>query len=253
MIHLKEFIEYLDDQLDVPSIDDYAPNGLQIEGEKKEVRHIVTAVSASLETIKKTIEIKPDVLIVHHGLFWKKDTYRIMGIKREKIKLLLDHGITLLAYHLPLDCHKEWGNNWRAAKEMGWTNLKDFGPKYSDHPIGVMGELNNIHLEEFQKMLEKYYEHRAHTALGGPKTIKSAALISGGAHKEIERAIQQPVDAFITGSFDEPTWHMAYEGKINFFAMGHSNTERIGPRTLGDHLAKKFNLKHEFLDFNNPF
>ena len=33
-----------------------------------------------------------------------------------KIKLLLDHNIALLCYHLPLDAHQEIGNNWKAAR-----------------------------------------------------------------------------------------------------------------------------------------
>jgi len=253
MPHLFELIKYLDEQLDVSSITDYCPNGLQVEGGREDVSHIVTAVSASLETLQKAVEMKPEVLIVHHGLFWKRDSYRIQGIKREKIKLLLDHGITLLAYHLPLDCHHEWGNNWKAANEMGWKNIQGFGPKCSDHHLGVMGEFNDMPVKEFQKMLEDYYQHSANIALGGSKTIKRAALISGGAHKEIETAAKDKLDAFVTGSFDEPIWHVAHEEKINFFAMGHSNTEKVGPRALGEHLAGKFNIKHDFLDVNNPF
>lgn len=253
MIHLNELITYLDHELDIKSIDDYCPNGVQVEGDNKKITHIVTSVSASLETIQKALELKPEVLIVHHGLFWKKDSYRIQGIKKEKIKLLLNQGTTLLAYHLPLDCHKKWGNNWKAAIDMGWKNIKGFGPRCSDGHLGVMGEVDNLPLDDFQKKLEDYYAHPASSALGGSKTVKKVALISGGAHKEIHDAVKEGADAFITGSFDEPIWHIAFEEKINFFAMGHSNTEKIGPKALGEHLAKQFNLKHTFLDIPNPF
>lgn len=253
MTDLYELINYLDEELEVSTIDDFCPNGLQLEGINQPVESIATAVSASLATIEKAVELKPQVLIVHHGLFWKKDSYRIAGIKKEKLLKLLDQGITLLAYHLPLDCHKEWGNNWKAAKDMGWKDLQGFGPKCGNSHIGVVGTLDNLPVDDFQKKLEQFYQHPAHCALGGPKTIKKAALISGGAHREIHKAINAEVDAFITGSFDEPIWHIAFEEKINFFAMGHSHTETIGPKALGQHLAEKFNLKHQFIDIENPF
>lgn len=253
MIALKELVSYLDDALEVSTIHDFCPNGLQVEGGQNEVTQIATAVSASLQTLEKAIELKPQVLIVHHGIFWNKDSYRILGTKREKIKLLLDHGISLLGYHLPLDCHKEWGNNWTAAKEMGWKNLKGFGPKYGEAHLGVMGQVEPISRQDFQKKLEEYYNHSATFALGGPEKIEAIALISGGGYKEIDRAVKANADAFITGSFDEPIWHIAHEEKINFFALGHSHTEKIGPKALGKHLEEKFSLKHQFLDIENPF
>lgn len=253
MVDLYQLIDYLDDELEVSTIDDFCPNGLQVEGQNKTVQLIATAVSASLETIHKATLLKPQVLLVHHGLFWDKDSHRILGVKKEKIMKLLQHGITLLGYHLPLDCHKVWGNNWKAARDMGWKDLKSFGSYCGSAQIGVIGNMDSIPIATFQKQLEKYYQHPAHIALGGPTVIKKAALISGGAHKEIRKAIETKADAFITGSFDEPIWHIAHEEKINFFALGHSHTERVGPQAIGDHLAKKFNLKHQFIDIENPF
>ncbi len=90
-------------------------------------------------------------------------------------------------------------------------------------------------------------------ALGGCKKIKTAALVSGGAHKLIKEAALAQVDAFITGSFDEPSWPDAYENGVNFYALGHSATEKIGPRSLGKHLEGIFPIHVEFLDIPNPF
>ena len=136
---------------------------------------------------------------------------------------------------------------------MQWENLSDFGGKYGGHSIGVKGTFPEISREEFQKKLEAYYDHPAQMALGGPEKVSSAALVSGGAHNEIDQAIKAGVDCFITGSFDEPIWHIAFEEKINFFAMGHSNSEIIGPKALGRYLEKKFALKHNFINIHNPF
>lgn len=234
-----------------PSVTDYCPNGLQVEGKSK-ISSIGTAVSASLQTIEEAVDRGVDALIVHHGLFWQKDSYVIEGSKQKKLKLLLENEISLFGFHLPLDLHQELGNNWKAALDMGWTHLKPFGV-YNGFAIGVQGRVKKASQKEFQRKLESYYEHDAVCATGGPKNIVSAALVSGGAYKMIPEAAQAGVDAFITGNFDEPAWHQAFEEKINFFALGHSATERIGPKALATHLKKHVLSNTVFIDVPNPF
>lgn len=251
MITLQEICRYLDELLSADTFGDSCPNGLQVEG-RREVRSIATAVSASLRTIEAATEKKVDLLLVHHGIFWNKDSYVILGVKCKKIKLLLDQQISLVAYHLPLDAHQQFGNNWRAAMDLGWTDLRPFC-FINGAPIGVQGRVANLPTEQFQRSLEKYYNHPAHAAVGGKSRIQSAALVSGGAHRSLLDAVKSGVDAFVTGSFDEPNWHQAFEEKINFYALGHSATEIIGPKALGEHLRDKFGLRCEFIEDANPF
>jgi dinuclear metal center YbgI/SA1388 family protein len=250
-MELKAFCTYLNQLLPSDKVADYCPNGLQVEG-KKDIQKIATAVSASLETIEEAVRIGADALVVHHGIFWQRDSYLIAGVKKKKLALLLENDLSLIAYHLPLDLHPELGNNWRAAKQMGWSNLEPFG--YANGAaIGVKGTITDCTPEQFKLQLEQYYQHPAVCALGGPQIIQTAALISGGAHKSLEEAAKDKIDAFITGSFDEPAWHQAFEEKIHFFALGHSATERVGPQALADHLSKRLQLPCTFIDIFNPF
>jgi dinuclear metal center YbgI/SA1388 family protein len=251
MVTLKELCTFLEKLLLASPITDYCPNGLQIEG-KKEVGRLMTAVSANLETIQAAVDEKVDALFVHHGLFWSGDSYVIQGVKREKIDLLLKNRISLIGYHLPLDIHRELGNNWLAALEMGWENLQPFG-MMNGIPIGVKGTFSKQSRDHLQQKLESYYVHKAHTALGGKETVQTAALVSGGAYKLIQEAINHGVDCFITGNFDEPAWHQAYEGKINFYALGHAATEKVGPRAVGEYLRKQFAIEVVFKEDRNPF
>lgn len=251
MISLNSLCQHLDDLLSSQKIADSCPNGLQIEG-KASVRKVATAVSASLATIEQAVEEQVDALIVHHGIFWQRDEYVIRGVKKEKIALLLQHGISLIGYHLPLDMHPDLGNNWVAAKELGWSNLQPFG-LYNGMFIGVKGEVAPTPIEAMRHRLESYYQHPAHCAFGGSGTIKSAALISGGAYRSITEASKEGVDLFITGNFDEPVWHQAFEEKINFCALGHSATERIGPMALRSYIQDKLAIPCSFIDIANPF
>lgn len=251
VLTLKELHDYLNEFLSMSAVADYGPNGLQVEG-KREVKSVATAVSASLKTIEMAVSKGIDALIVHHGIFWNRDSYVIEGTKRKKLELLLRNGMSLFAYHLPLDIHPEIGNNWKAAKEMGWFDLQPFGILNGVF-IGVKGKILPITKEELKAQLEAYYNHPAAIAYGGPDMIESVALISGGAHKSILEAAQENINAYITGSFDEPVWHQAIEEKIHFYALGHSATERVGPIALANHLCRALPIPCSFIDIENPF
>lgn len=251
MLTLKELYSYLDQLLPTKGVIDYGLNGLQVEG-RVNITRLATAVSSSLSTIEVAVQQCVDALIVHHGLFWQRDSYAIQGTKRKKLQLLLQHEISLFAYHLPLDIHQQIGNNWKAAKDMQWWDLQPFA--YVDKlPIGVKGKIKPCSREELKKQLEVYYQHPATCAWGGLEQVQTVALVSGGAHKTIMEAAQEGIDAYITGSFDEPVWHQAVEEKINFYALGHSSTERVGPIALASYLTQSLNLPCQFIDITNPF
>jgi dinuclear metal center YbgI/SA1388 family protein len=246
ILTLQVLANYLEEFLQVSLFSDYCPNGIQVEG-KSDIKKIGFAVSASLETIEKARDKNVDALIVHHGIFWNKDPYPLVTTKKKKIKALIENDISLLAYHLPLDANPTIGNNFKAFLDLNFTELNPFAQ------IGVKGSIEEIPIKEFIQRAERYFNHKATSALFGKKTIKSAALVSGGAHKTIEEAVKEGVDCFITGSFDEPVWHYAKENNINFLAFGHFATEVVGPLALKEHIEKLFKVECEFIDIYNPF
>lgn len=248
---LKIFSQYIDEVLQPGKFQDVCINGLQVTG-KSEVRSIATSVTASLKSIRQAVHLGVDALIVHHGIFLKGKDVVVQAALKEKLLLLLAHDISLFAYHIPLDAHQELGNNWAAAKLLGWTDLEPFGMHHGEM-VGVKGNCPPLAREELKKVLEKFYGSDARTVFAGPKKIKSCALLSGGAHKWIDEAVKAEVDCFITGTSDEPIWHIAAEEKINFMALGHAATEKIGVQLLGEHLSEQFQIHHTFIDDNNPF
>ena len=251
MITLQELCEHLDHRLEIDRFKDGCPNGLQVEG-TGEIGKVATAVTSSVNVVRKAVEAGVQVLIVHHGMFWNRDEFPIVGTKKEKLELLIKNGISLLAYHLPLDAHRELGNNWKAARDLNWSDLEPFGELDGNH-IGVKGRFPRMSVNRFQRQIEEYYGHQAHVAAGGASEVRSAALISGGAYKAAVQAAKEGIDCFITGNFDEPVWHTAHEEKINFFAMGHSASERVGPMALGEYIKESLGVETVFLDEENPF
>lgn len=101
-------------------IADYCPNGLQVEG-RPQVMRIVSGVTASQALLDAAVEAQADLVLVHHGYFWKGENPCITGMKQRRLKTLLKHDISLLAYHLPLDLHAEVGNNVQLARQLDIT------------------------------------------------------------------------------------------------------------------------------------
>ena len=96
---------------------DYGPNGLQVEG-RREIRTLVSGVTASLALIDEAIEAGADAILVHHGLFWRGQDGRVTGWMRQRLARLLSYDVNLLAYHLPLDAHPLLGNNAQLALKL---------------------------------------------------------------------------------------------------------------------------------------
>ena len=241
-------INYLADLLDVKQFKDYSPNGLQVQG-KPEVRKVVAGVSATQALIEKAIEQEADLILVHHGWFWDKEDPRIVGMKYKRLKLLMDHDINLLAYHLPLDAHAEYGNNAQLAKRLG-IQIEDVMDKQG---VGNYGRLPEyVSLEKFSETIQQSLSRTPTVISGGDHAIRRVAWCTGGAQNWIHKAAEAGVDAYISGEISEHTVHVAREMGVHYIAAGHHATERYGALALGEHIAAKFGLLFEFIDIDNP-
>lgn len=251
MIEATELSSYLDQLLGCANFDDYAPNGLQIEG-IRDIRLICTAVTASLEAIDEAVALGANALLVHHGYFWRGEPAVLTGMKRQRIARLIQHNLNLYAYHLPLDCHPELGNNACIAHILG---IKQ--PKM--HTVGRIPNLfwtGSFHKEKspdvFFSELSQHFGREPIYVAGNNRPIQHLAWCSGGAQDYIEQAHALGADAYISGEISERTYYQAKELGIHYFACGHHATERYGIQALGSHLASKYELEHHFIDSPNP-
>ncbi|KGJ89928.1 Nif3-like dinuclear metal center hexameric protein [Colwellia psychrerythraea] len=247
-----ELEQYLNGLLKPQKIKDFTPNGLQVQG-SEQVKKIITGVTASKALIDRAISEKANAIVVHHGYFWKNESYVIRGMKHDRIKALLLNDINLFAYHLPLDIHPTLGNNAQLAKLF---NIEDVSPLElgNEFSVAMKGEFKHecSGVQLTQKINSTLERECLHIAPPSNKPIKTIAWCSGGGQGYIELAAEQGIDAFLTGEVSEQTTHIAHEMDIHFFAAGHHATERYGIKALGEHLAKEHGLEVLFIDIDNP-
>lgn len=247
-MELKRLVVELANFLQVVKFQDYCPNGLQVEG-RGEVCKIVTGVTASQALIDHAIAVGADALLVHHGYFWKGERAEIVGYKKQRLQALLKNDISLLAYHLPLDAHPLVGNNVQLAQVLAWP-ITRYADEKNMCPIAELERPITLSLLGEQVALAL---GRKPLVLGNPeKMIHSVAWCTGAAQSSIQLAVDQGVDAFLSGEVSEQTHHIVQETGVAYLAAGHHATERYGVQALGQWLAQHFAIEHQYVELDNP-
>lgn len=250
MVQLKDLLKYSNNVLEIERFQDYCPNGLQVEG-KAEIKKIISGVTASQALINAAISEKADALLVHHGYFWKGEDERIIGLKYNRIRSLIESGISLVAYHLPLDAHPLYGNNAKLAEILDLEIAGSF-PSESN-AVGMYGRLKTaMTAADFSQKITSVLDREALHIGNKSEQIQTIAWCSGAAQNYIGDAAELKVDAYLTGEISEQTVHIAREHGLHFYAAGHHATERYGVQALAEHLASHFDLDHKFIDIPNP-
>ena len=251
MAKLQDIIQWCDQTLKSSEFKDYAPNGLQIEG-KTEVRKILAAVTASQDAIDAAIRENADLLLVHHGYFWKGEAYPITGMRGKRIKSLIQHDISLLAYHLPLDSHPSLGNNAAIADLLKLERIEALDPS-ERHAIGNIGYLNQpMPVEVFKKFVSETLKFDVTHLPADKNMIEKVGFCTGGAQDFIVKAAEQGCDAYISGEVSERTFYEAKELDVHYFACGHHATERYGVQRLGQAISEQFDIEYVYFELNNP-
>ena len=243
-----EIETYLATLLAVERFKDYGPNGLQVEG-RTEVRRLVSGVTASLALIDAAIAEGADAILVHHGLFWRNQDGRLTGWLAQRVRRLMAQGVSLFAYHLPLDACEPWGNNAQFGARLGLAADARFG----EQELGFAGAAERpLALDDFAARACAALGRAPLVLPGDGRPLARIGWCTGGAQGYFEAAIAAGVDAFVTGEVSEPQAHLARETGVAFLACGHHATERYGAPALAAHVAERFGLEHRFVEIGNP-
>jgi dinuclear metal center YbgI/SA1388 family protein len=245
-----EIIAFCDRLLETDAFEDYGPNGLQVPG-AEDVSKIATGVSANREFIQGAIDAGAQIALVHHGLFWGGDPQALSERMAERLRALLSARVSLAAYHLPLDAHPEIGNNALLCRGLGFEPDGAFS-ELRGRPIGVIGRGEGLDPAQLKARVAELVGREPLMFDGGPEEIRSIGIVSGGASAQVHDAIALGLDAYLTGEPSEPAMADSREGGIHFLAAGHYATETFGVRRLGELLADRFGVEHEFVDVPNP-
>jgi dinuclear metal center YbgI/SA1388 family protein len=244
--HRAEILAFADELLDVASFPEYGRPGMQVIG-ADEVSRVACGVSSSRELFVRAGEAGAQLVLVHHGLFWRNEPLVVDRRLKGRLEALFAADLTLAAYHLALDAHPEIGNNALLAGRLGARRVGPFAE------IGAAAELDeSIGIDELSARLAAATGSEPLVFPGGPERIRRLAIVTGGGGTRLIQAAHEGFDALVTGEPEEPALHAARELGIHFLAGGHYATETFGVMALAERLADEFSLEWEFLDLPNP-
>ena len=238
-------VAYANELLEVERWPEFAPPGLQVIG-APEVSTIVCGVSSSLALFEAALEQGAQMVLVHHGLFWRNEPLVVDRRLRGRLETLFRGNVSLLAYHLALDAHPELGNNAQLAQRL------DAVP---NGPFGVVGLDCSVSPQPIEALARRIEEVTGRTPLvlpSGPAEIRRLAITSGAGGYDLIRAAHEGFDALLTGEAEEPNAHAAAELGIHLIAAGHHATERFGVQALARRLSEQFELSWTYVEVPNP-
>ena len=248
---LHTLIQTLDDWMQADSFKDYVPNGLQVEG-RDAIHKLALGVTASADVIEQAVGWGADALLVHHGYFWKNESATLTGIKGRRIRALLENQMSLIAYHLPLDCHPEFGNNKTLLDQL---DLPDGFP--IDGEGGLLWSVvldGQLTLDQLADRIASRL-NRTPTVIQSPRAkdrLEGMIVCTGGAQDYITKAQRYGADIYLSGEISERTTHEARELGVHYIAAGHHATERYGVQALGSKINQTMGLETAFFDDHNP-
>lgn len=252
MIHRDQLVAACDHQLRASQFKDYTVNGLQVQG-RETIKRVISGVTACQSLLDEAVAWQADLVLVHHGYFWKNEPVAITGMKQRRIKTLLENEINLLAYHLPLDAHAELGNNAELARRLGW---KVEGCLDGELGEGLLWSGRVAEPQSLSELAQQIAGVLGRTPLvieaPGVGGVDKIAWCTGGAQDMISAACEAGAHVFISGEISERTTHLAREMGIHYIAAGHHATERYGVQALGEWLAGEYGVEHRFVDIDNP-
>ncbi len=246
-----EIVSFLDELLDAAAFEDYGPNGLQVPGADS-VRKVVTGVSGQLELFERAAAAGAQLVLVHHGILWDFHPRRIGRAQLARLKALIANDIALAAYHLPLDAHPVHGNNALIATGLDCARAKPFA-RHGGREIGVAGYFDApLGLGELVDRVRALTGRDPLVLGAGPERVGSIGIVSGAAAGDLAEAVERGLDVFLTGEPRENVMADAREAGVHFIAAGHYATETFGIRRLGELIAHRYGIEHEFVDIPNP-
>lgn len=246
---VKEFDKWVRTVLNIDEMSrmDSSLNGLQVGREDAEINKIAFAVDASLESFRRAVELKADLLFVHHGLYWGR-VIPVTGDFYKRMEMLIQNDLCLYAAHLPLDMNEEFGNNAGLANTLGLKSIEPFG-EHKGVKIGVKGLLDSpLTRDELIDKLFGGWDNTIKILPFGKDRIKSVAIISGDAPFELLQAIDEDIDLYLTGESSHVLYHTALEAGINVLFGGHYATEVYGVKLLAGKVSKELSLETVFID-----
>lgn len=236
-----------------------------------EVKKIVTTFMATVEVIKKAIDIGANLIITHEPTwFTGKDTTDWLKddpVYRRKKELIDQHNICIWRFHDHMHMDKEDGIYRGFDIEFGWGDYKIENPA-SMKRFGACYQLPETTLEELCYFFKEKLNMQVVQIVGNPKmrVERVSVLVGGGSlglgTEEMPMVLmnENNLDLLICGEITEwtTTAYVRDAAELGFnkgmLVLGHERSEEPGMKHLGPWMEDIVqDIETYFIDSKEPF
>src|SRR6188768_1883381 len=178
MASRNEIVAYADALLEIDRFPEFAPQGLQVTG-ADEVTTIAAGVSSSRELFERAVGLGAELVLVHHGLFWRNEPLVVDARLRGRLEALFGGNASLAAYHLALDAHPTLGNNAQLAARVGATPVGPF------EVVGLGCTIDAVPVDDLAARVADAVGRTPLVLPGGDHEIRRLAVSTGAAGHDL--------------------------------------------------------------------
>ena len=231
MVRVKDVYEFIDSFAPYSTQNEFDNSGYMTGDKNAEVKKILVSLDLTGDVLREAEENGVDLIVNHHPILFDAPK-SIMS--ESLIYSVIKSGISVISAHTNLDI-ADGGVNTALFASLGVNEYKT----HETDPFLKIAEIEPVYSDELIKKvassLNTVVRHN-----GVKKTVKTLSICSGSGSQELYVAIDEGVDAFLTGEAKYHTFIDADTNGILLMAAGHYETENVVVPVLAEKLRKQF-------------
>lgn len=216
------------------------PVGIQIGSLNQEVNCVMTTLDVRPQVVDEAIVNKVDLIISHHPLMFRPaPNLNYADPQNEMYAKIIANNITVYSIHTNSDKAENGSSDWQ-AEELGLQNVEPFCLDDDGIAIGRKGNLPEpMSAYDFAYYVKDKMKIKMARLIcaNNEQKISSVSFICGDGGKYWHRAVEENIDAFITGDVYYHTGHDIISSGLTVVDPGHY-TEKLFKDKMYEKLIK---------------
>lgn len=247
-----DIVEHIEKLADPKYQESWDNSGWQIKSDV-DVNKVLICMDLTLERVEYALKNGFQLIITHHPIFFSGIKSIQDDYKSKMIKKLIMNNICVYSAHTSFDVSNS-GVNKVLFDFLSLDEPKDLIMTDSGKGLGLIGVNKNFKsINELLKFLENNLLVDSYKVYGrGIKDINKIALLGGSGASEIQSAIDNGVDVYLTSDIKHHDAQMAYENDLILIDISHNDSEKLALKWMSEYIKEKFDIEIESM-LNNAF
>ncbi|EGY79552.1 Nif3-like dinuclear metal center hexameric protein [Peptoniphilus indolicus] len=247
-----DIVEYIEKLADPKYQESWDNSGWQIKSDV-DVNKVLICMDLTLERIEYALKNEFQLIITHHPMFFSGIKSIQDDYKSKMIKKLVMNNICVYSAHTSFDVSNS-GVNKVLFDFLMLEEPKDLIITDSGKGLGLIGVNKNFKsINELLKFLESNLLVDSYKVYGRSiKDINKIALIGGSGASEIQSAIDNGADVYLTSDVKHHDAQIAYENDLILIDISHNDSEKLALKWMSEYIKEKFDIEIETM-LDNAF